>query len=143
MGVHLEFSPQRTIDRKAENAGAYHRVGRGISGGGGGVVKADHQHTVIALVKNTGKAHNIVGDPPKETGISGEQGAVNVAAVSVHILYDDLVGSAGEKSTGRSGSLQRHFPCHRRIAGVDGTCLVPAGQRSHAFNVTKNVKFHA
>ena len=54
-------------------------------------MKADHQHTVIALVKNTGKAHNIVGDPPKETGISGEQGAVNVAAVSVHILYDDLV----------------------------------------------------
>ena len=52
-------------------------------------MKADHQHTVIALVKNTGKAHNIVGDPPKETGISGEQGAVNVAAVSVHILYDD------------------------------------------------------
>ena len=39
-----------------------------------------------------------MGDPPKETGISGEQGAVNVAAVSVHILYDDLVGSAGEKA---------------------------------------------
>ena len=106
-------------------------------------MKADHQHTVIALVKNTGKAHNIVGDPPKETGISGEQGAVNVAAVSVHILYDDLVGSAGEKAAGRGGSLQRHFPRHRRIAGVGRTRLVPAGQRSHAFNVTKNVKFHA
>ena len=101
-------------------------------------MKADHQHTVIALVKNTGKAHNIVGDPPKETGISGEQGAVNVAAVSVHILYD-----AGEKAAGRGGSLQRHFLRHRRIAGVGGTCLIPAGQRSHAFNVTKNVKFHA
>ena len=75
----------------------------GFLGGGGGVVKADHQHTVIALVKNNGKAHNIVGDPPKETGISGEQGAVNVAAVSVHILYDDLVGSAGEKTAGRGG----------------------------------------
>ena len=68
-------------------------------------MKADHQHTVIALVKNTGKAHNIVGDPPKETGISGEQGAVNVAAVSVHILYDDLIGSAGEKAAGRGGGL--------------------------------------
>ena len=68
-------------------------------------MKADHQHTVIALVKNTGKTHNIVGDPPKKTGISGEQGTVNVAAVSVHILYDDLVGSAGEQAAGRGGSL--------------------------------------
>ena len=68
-------------------------------------MKADHQHTVIALVKNTGKAHNIVGDPPKETGVSGEQGAVDVAAVSVHILYDDLVGSAGEKAAGCCSGL--------------------------------------
>lgn len=60
-------------------------------------MKADHQHTVIALVKNTGKAHNVVGDSPKETGVSGEQGAVDVAAISVHILYDDLIGSAGRK----------------------------------------------
>lgn len=77
----------------------------GFPGAGGGIVKADHQHTVIALVKNTGKAHNIVGDPPKETGVSGEQGAVDVAAISVHILYDDLIGSAGEKAAGRGGGL--------------------------------------
>ena len=43
--------------------------------------------------------------PPKETGVSGEPGAVDVAAISVHILYDDLIGSAGEKAAGRGGGL--------------------------------------
>ena len=45
----------------------------GFPGGRGGIVKADHQHTVIALVKNTGKAHNIVGDPRRRRASLGSR----------------------------------------------------------------------
>lgn len=81
-------------------------------------MKAHHQHTVVTLVEDTGKAHDIVGHAPKEPGTLGEQSAVDVAAVPVPILYYDLVSPGGEEAAGRGGGLQSHFPGHRRITTV-------------------------
>lgn len=104
MGGDLEFSPQGPVDHEPENAGAHHGMGSGVAGGRGGIVKAHHQHTVVTLVEDTGKAHDIVGHAPKEPGTLGEQSAVDVAAVPVPILYYDLISPGGEEAAAAAAS---------------------------------------